>query len=90
MRIVEQAARLPDLMLVDFHLDDGDGLAAITEIRRRFGDAIPGVLITADRSPSLRERALKSGIRILHKPLKPAALRALMTQWSVSRSAAAE
>ena len=39
--------------------------------------SVPAILITADRSPELKERALKAGIRVLHKPLKPAALRAL-------------
>jgi CheY-like chemotaxis protein/anti-sigma regulatory factor (Ser/Thr protein kinase) len=88
VKVCRSAGRAPDLMLVDYHLDESDGLAAIADIRHALGDNVPAVLITADRSPVLRERALKSGIRLLHKPLKPAALRALMTQWGVSRPAA--
>src|SRR5262249_27222293 len=38
-------------LLVDYHLDRGNGLAAIRDIRRRFGDRLPAILITADRSP---------------------------------------
>ncbi len=75
-------------MLVDYHLDEGDGLAAIADLRWKLGEEIPAILITADRSADLRERALKAGIRVLNKPVKPAALRALMAQWSVRRPAA--
>jgi len=49
---------------------------------------IPALLITADRAPDLRRRAQKAGIRVLNKPLKPASLRALMTQFPVARAAA--
>ena len=40
-------------MLVDYHLDESDGLAAIADIRWKLGAEIPAVLITADRSPEL-------------------------------------
>ncbi|MGQ7790867.1 PAS-domain containing protein [Faunimonas sp. B44] len=88
LRVVRAAPRLPDLMLVDYHLDDGNGLSAIAELRAKTGVDIPAILITADRSGELREAAMKAGIRVLNKPLKPAALRALMAQWAVARPAA--
>jgi len=81
-------AAVPDLMLVDYHLDMADGLAAITEIRGRLGHDIPAILVTADRSAELKTRARKAGIRVLNKPVKPAALRALMAQSRVYRPAA--
>jgi hypothetical protein len=34
--------------------------------------------------------ARNEGVQVLHKPLKPAALRALLAQWRVLRVAAAE
>ncbi len=88
VKLLRRVPVLPDVMLVDYHLDDGVGLAAIAEIRWKFGDQIPAVLITADRSNEVAIAAKKAGIRILHKPLKPAALRALMAQLNVSRPAA--
>jgi DNA-binding response OmpR family regulator len=88
IRLVRNSNGIPDLMLVDFHLDDGDGLSAISEVRWKLGSEVPAILITADRSTELKDRAMKSGIRVLNKPLKPAALRALMAQWSVVRPAA--
>jgi len=78
----------PDGLLVDYHLDDGNGISAIAELRRRLGRHIPAILITADRSRHVREEARSEGVHVLNKPLKPASLRALITQWRVQRVAA--
>ena len=75
---------------VDYHLDEGNGIEAINGLRRRLGEDLPAILITADRSPKVREEARTEGIQILNKPIKPAALRALLAQWRVQRIAAAE
>ncbi|MEA3027922.1 MAG: hypothetical protein QOF91_3207, partial [Alphaproteobacteria bacterium] len=80
----------PNGLLVDYHLDRGNGLDAIVELRRRFGADLPAILITADRSPHVRDTARAQDVQVLSKPLKPAALRALMAQWQVQRVAAAE
>jgi CheY-like chemotaxis protein len=77
-------------LLVDYHLDRGNGVAAIREIRRRFGDNIPAILITADRSPHVRATAREENIAVLNKPVKPASLRALLGQWRAQRPVAAE
>jgi Na+/proline symporter/signal transduction histidine kinase len=79
----------PNGLLVDYHLDQGNGIEAIVTLRRRCGE-LPAILITADRSPAVRERARAEGIQLLNKPVKPAALRALLAQWRVLRVAAAE
>lgn len=68
-------------LLVDYHLDRGNGIGAIRDIRHRFGANIPAILITADRSPHVREAARAYGITVLNKPVKPATLRALLSQW---------
>ncbi|HEX2257500.1 MAG TPA: PAS domain-containing hybrid sensor histidine kinase/response regulator [Afifellaceae bacterium] len=86
---LRRAAAIPDVLLVDYHLGQGNGLGAIAEIRWKLGDDIPAVLITADRSAEVRELAARAGIRVLNKPLKPAALRAVLSQWP-ARQAAAE
>ncbi|WGS21687.1 MULTISPECIES: hybrid sensor histidine kinase/response regulator [unclassified Bradyrhizobium] len=77
-------------VLVDYHLDRGNGVAAIREIRRRFGDNIPAILITADRSPAVRAAAREESIAVLNKPVKPASLRALLGQWRTQQMVAAE
>jgi CheY-like chemotaxis protein len=88
--VTAQAKVSPDGLLVDYHLDDGNGIAAIAELRRRFGADLTAILITADRSPHVREEARANSIQLLNKPVKPAALRALLTQWRMQRVAAAE
>jgi signal transduction histidine kinase/CheY-like chemotaxis protein len=77
-------------VLVDYHLDDGNGIDAIVELRRRFGADLPAILITADRSPRVRDEARARDVPMLNKPIKPAALRALLAQWRIQRVAAAE
>ncbi len=77
-------------LLVDYHLDRGNGIAAIRDIRRRFGDGLPAILITADRSPHVRAAARDENIAVLNKPVKPASLRALLGQWRIQQMVAAE
>ena len=86
---VAESRTMPNGLLIDYHLDEGNGIEAIAALRARCGD-LPAILITADRSPAVREQARTQGIQLLHKPLKPAALRALLAQWRVLRVAAAE
>ena len=78
----------PAVILADYHLDEGDGLAAVAALRAALDAAVPAVLLTADRSPAVREAAEALGIHVLNKPLKPAALRALLAQWRATRVAA--
>ncbi|MBS0519871.1 MAG: PAS-domain containing protein [Proteobacteria bacterium] len=79
---VRRADRVPDLVLADLHLDDDgaqpDGLAVIAALRQEWKRPIPAALVTADRDPTLRLRARAQQVELLHKPVKPAALRALL------------
>jgi len=77
-------------LLVDYHLDRGNGVAAIRDIRRRFNENLPAILITADRSPHVRAAAREENIAVLNKPVKPASLRALLGQWRIQQMVAAE
>jgi CheY-like chemotaxis protein len=49
---------------------------------------VPAIVITADRSLAVREAARAAGAHLLNKPVKPASLRALISQWRVQRVAA--
>ncbi|MGD9884704.1 MAG: NahK/ErcS family hybrid sensor histidine kinase/response regulator [Reyranella sp.] len=76
---VARVGRLPDLVLADLHLDDGpDGLDVVEALRRAWDRTVPAALVTADRDPTLRLRARARQVELLHKPVKPAALRALL------------
>jgi len=65
-----------------------ENAGAIGELRRRYGRDFAAILVTADRSLLVREEARAAGVHVLNKPVKPAALRALITQWRVQRVAA--
>jgi CheY-like chemotaxis protein len=82
------AASAPDIVIADYHLDDGDGIEAIRAVRENLGRATPAILATADRSPEVRDLAQREDIIILNKPLKPAPLRAQLTRYSAMREAA--
>ena len=89
LAVLETAGRRPDVIVADYHLDDGqDGLDAIGALRTRLGADVPAVLLTADRSPAVRDAAAEKDVHVLNKPLKPAALRALFAQWRATRAAA--
>ena len=78
----------PDLIIADYHLDDGDGIEAIRRLREELKRRVPGILATADRSEAAREAAARHDIVILHKPLKPAPLRAQLTRMNALREPA--
>ncbi|HVN42010.1 MAG TPA: PAS domain-containing hybrid sensor histidine kinase/response regulator [Steroidobacteraceae bacterium] len=76
----------PDLVLADYHLGDDDcnGLELLGALRR--GErAATGALITADPSAAVAERARELGYPLLRKPVKPAALRALLSALAARR-----
>jgi CheY-like chemotaxis protein/anti-sigma regulatory factor (Ser/Thr protein kinase) len=89
VRLLHAAHMPPHIILADYHLDDeGNGLDAIARLRALYGSEIPALLITADRTAEVRDRAADEDVYLLYKPLKPASLRALLAQTRVARTAA--
>ena len=78
----------PDAIVADYHLDEGDGLAAIAALRERVGFPVAAILATADRSQEVREAAARADVALLNKPLKPAPLRAQLRRCLALRPAA--
>jgi Na+/proline symporter/signal transduction histidine kinase/CheY-like chemotaxis protein len=88
-RVQIAGGKEPDVIIADYHLDDGaNGLDAIDALRTSLKREVPAILATADRSPSVREDSAARDVHVLNKPVKPAALRALLAQWRASRVAA--
>jgi signal transduction histidine kinase len=76
---------LPDLVLMDYHLDQTSGLDAIEWLRHNVGGHLPAALVTADRSAAVRSLAEERNVTVVTKPVKPAALRATISQLSGQR-----
>ncbi|MBB2776461.1 UNVERIFIED_ORG: histidine kinase [Comamonas terrigena] len=72
---------VPQLLLLDVHLG-GDlyGPEVYAQLCERWGQTPPVILVTAERDASLRRQAAEKGWGFLAKPVRPPALRALMSQ----------
>ncbi|MDD9910076.1 MAG: PAS domain-containing hybrid sensor histidine kinase/response regulator [Ahrensia sp.] len=75
-----------DVVLADYHLDHNTGVDVVSTIRAQHDVEFTAILITADRSAAVRSLAKAADMTVLNKPLKPAALRALLSR--VRKSAA--
>lgn len=79
------APSLPDLLILDYHLDGGmTGLA----LRERLPQAVlkrPAILLTADHGEAIRREAEAAGCHLLHKPLRPLALKTLLARLVAGR-----
>ena len=70
----------PELLLFDYHLDDGvTGLQLHEELGMEAGFR-PCIIITADHDPAIRAAVEAAGCFLLYKPLKPLALKAMMAR----------
>jgi signal transduction histidine kinase len=79
----------PDLIICDYHLAHGQsGIAAIADLRKVYGSAVPAFLISGDIAPDRLREARESGYHLLHKPLSAMALRAMMNRLFRSSSVA--
>jgi Na+/proline symporter/signal transduction histidine kinase/ActR/RegA family two-component response regulator len=76
------------LIVADYHLEGDDGLVVIETLRGQAGRAIPAILITADRTPEVRERAESLGVVYMRKPVRAAPLRAALSHLVTRREAA--
>jgi len=87
-RVAVAASGPPDVIIADYHLDEGDGIGTIRALREDLGRAVPAILATADRSPEVRDLAASEEIVVLNKPVKPAPLRAQLARCGAIREAA--
>ena len=75
------AGERPDIILADYQLDDDqNGLDAMDALRNQIDSDIPGILVTGYMAPEVREDAIRKRYQVLYKPVKPAALRAMVNK----------
>ncbi|MFK4576689.1 MASE1 domain-containing protein [Bradyrhizobium ottawaense] len=78
VRLAEREQR-PDLIISDYHLARGKtGIRAIEQINAAFGSSIPAILISGDTAAEPLRDAKDRGYVLLHKPVDPMQLRAVM------------
>ena len=72
--------RPPALIVSDYHLSgEKTGIEVIDALRRTFSAEIPAFLVSGDTSPELLGQAHASGYHLLHKPVDPMKLRAMVS-----------
>jgi PAS domain S-box-containing protein len=78
---------VPDLILADYHLDRGTGVDAIRAVRVLLQTYVPAAVVTADPSALVLQDARLVDATVLGKPVKPAALRALISNLVMKQAA---
>jgi CheY-like chemotaxis protein len=70
----------PDLIIADYHLAAGrSGITAIAKLREAYG-AVPAFVMSGDTAPERLREARESGHHLLHKPVQPITLRAIVNR----------
>jgi CheY-like chemotaxis protein len=78
--IIRQGS-VPDLIVSDYRLPEGQtGFHVITKIRSTFKAEIPAFVISGDINSEPLRVARENGFHLLHKPLAPMALRAMLNR----------
>lgn len=70
----------PHLVLLDVRMGEFDGPTLYQQLAQQWQQRPPVILVTAERDDALRALAADNGWGFLAKPVRPPALRALMTQ----------
>ncbi len=89
LRLAEQDAAAPDLLLLDYRLPDGSGPELVPELFRRWGAEVPVIVLSAERDPAVRERVRANDWGFLAKPVNPSKLRAAVTHMLIKSAASA-
>ncbi|MCF7750328.1 PAS-domain containing protein [Bacillus subtilis subsp. subtilis] len=84
---IASALNVPQLLLLDVRMGQWHGPALYEHLCEVWQARPPVILVTAERDDALRAQAVENGWGFLSKPVRPPALRALMTQLLVRHSA---
>ncbi len=79
--VLEVSGRTPDIVISDYRLRGAEtGADVIRLVMAHTGrESLPGVIVTGDVGEDRMREALASGFHVLHKPVSPAKLRALLS-----------
>ncbi|MEV8467745.1 PAS-domain containing protein [Fluviibacterium sp. DFM31] len=76
--LLEEIEIVPDAVLVDYQLGQGaDGIALTRTLKARYGP-IPSCVLSANRSPELRQQCAEAGLPLISKPIDAARLESFL------------
>jgi signal transduction histidine kinase/CheY-like chemotaxis protein len=82
---------VPQVLISDFRLPGPrNGLEVIAGLRESFGPGLPGLLLSGDTGPEVLRQATDLGIPLLHKPVRPAKLRAAISHLASAASGSSD
>lgn len=71
----------PEIILADYHLSETlTGIMALDDLKPLLEAEVPAIVITADRTDEVKEEIKDHGAQLLTKPIRPAALRAMINK----------
>ncbi len=76
---LNQLGSAPDFLITDYSLAvDKDGIEVARQFQEVFGTELPVLVLTGDTAPDTMQRITEAGYKIMHKPVRPARLRAAL------------
>jgi signal transduction histidine kinase/ActR/RegA family two-component response regulator len=76
---LRQLGSAPDFLITDYSLADNvNGIEVARRFRDAFGADLPVLVLTGDTAPDTMQRISDAGYKIMHKPVRPARLRAAL------------
>lgn len=81
LRQLENAGQAPQIIISDFRLGGTEnGIMVVRAVRERYGATLPAAIISGDTGADTQALVQGAGLPLLHKPLRPARLRALLNR----------
>jgi Na+/proline symporter/signal transduction histidine kinase len=74
LQSAKQMSTAPSALLIDYQLDDEYGFDVIDALDNCWEDVVPAILMTADHSQQVKQKAAQRGYYFLQKPITPEAL----------------
>jgi CheY-like chemotaxis protein len=68
LRRLDGGTLTPDIILADYHLDDGTGFEAVSALHAAGSARAPVIVITADHSAEVQREVRRRGYALLRKP----------------------
>ncbi len=76
----------PDVLVVDYHLGDGEtGMQIIEALRGRYGSQLGSILLSGDTSMAVKGLQADARLRVASKPIRAAQLLTLIAEFVSSR-----